>query len=129
MQYIFAHTLKDHPPECWEKMHEHESRVAKRCSTFLSRIDPSLHTWGNILGRWHDLGKYSDEFQKYLSLANDVDRIDLHGVDVNGTVDHSTAAAQFAIEQFGLKGRMLAYPFAIYAQGRYRVRALYGRVN
>lgn len=112
LKAFYAHTLEASDPENWEQMHEHETRVADRCACFLARIHPSLHAWGLLLGSWHDIGKYSDEFQKYLSVANNVERVDLHGVDVNGKVDHSTAAAQLSEKKFGKPGLLLAYPFA-----------------
>jgi len=95
-------------------MHEHEDLVANFCKKFLGRVDPSLEPWGDVLGRWHDLGKYSNEFQTYLHKANDqLDQLDdAHRADASGKVDHSTAAAQLAAEKFGTRGRLLAYPLA-----------------
>ncbi|MEL7498744.1 MAG: CRISPR-associated endonuclease Cas3'' [Planctomycetota bacterium] len=95
-------------------MQEHEELVAKYCRSFLGRVDPTLESWGDLLGRWHDLGKYSNEFQTYLHQANNqLDRLsDAHRADIAGKVDHSTAAAQLAVKKFGLAGRLLAYPLA-----------------
>ena len=114
MNKFYAHSLQDHPPEKWEQMHEHEQLVAEHCSEFLRRISPSLKSWGNLLGRWHDLGKYSREFQTYLHKSNGLlDKLDdAHRADVAGKVDHSSAAAQHAIEMYGLRGRVVAYAFA-----------------
>ncbi len=110
----YAHSLPGQPPEKWETMQQHESAVAKRCAMFLKRIHPSLDPWGNLLGRWHDLGKYSSEFQTYLFTANQIlDQLnDVHTAEATGKVDHSTAAAQFAEETFGNIGRLLSYCFA-----------------
>ncbi len=110
----YAHSLEKQPPEKWETMHEHEERVAQRCGEFLKRIDPSLEPWGNILGRWHDLGKYSSEFQSYLFKANQIlDQLDdIHSVEMSGKCDHSSAAARLSEETFGVKGRLLSYCFA-----------------
>jgi CRISPR-associated endonuclease/helicase Cas3 len=107
----YAHSLPDQPQENWETMREHEELVANYCRQFLRRIDPSLEPWGDLLGRWHDLGKYSDAFQNYIKAANATDE-DSHRAEVKGKVDHSTAAAQLAIEKFGDRGRLLAYSFA-----------------
>lgn len=111
---FFAHSLEKQPPENWELMKDHEDLVAEYCRTFLNRIDPTLGPWGDLLGRWHDLGKYSNEFQTYLHKANDqlVRLDDAHRADVAGKVDHSTAAAQLSVEKFGLRGRLLAYVLA-----------------
>lgn len=111
---FIAHTLEDHDPVDWESMGEHESRVADLCMAFLGQIDPSLQSWGDLLGRWHDLGKYSNEFQSYLHAANDLlaELPDIHRAEVSGRVDHSTAATQWAVESFGQIGKLLAYVFA-----------------
>ena len=66
----YAHSLPDQPPAQWETMSQHEARVATRCAAFLKRIHPDLEAWRDLLGRWHDLGKYSDAFQSYLRAAN-----------------------------------------------------------
>lgn len=56
--------------------------------------------WGYLAGIWHDLGKYSAEFQN--KLAFDKDR----------RVDHSTAGGIYAIERFNGMGRIIAYLIA-----------------
>ena len=113
MRFI-AHTLEDHDPEHWESMEQHESRVAGLCREFLRRVDPALEPWGDLLGRWHDLGKYSNEFQSFIHAANDQlsELPDIHRAEVLGKVDHSTAAAQWAVGSFGQIGKLLAYLFA-----------------
>ncbi len=60
---IFAHSLKNQPQANWETMRQHEDLVARYCASFLRRIHPSLEPWGDLLGRWHDLGKYHPDFQ------------------------------------------------------------------
>ena len=64
---FYAHSLPNEPDRSkWETMAEHEELVAKYCGEFVSAIDPSLKEWGELLGQWHDLGKYSEEFQSYI---------------------------------------------------------------
>lgn len=59
----FAHTMPgETATDAWETLAQHEQQVALRCSEFLARIDPQLAPWGDILGRWHDIGKYSLAF-------------------------------------------------------------------
>ena len=65
--------------------------------------------WARVAGIWHDLGKYSAEFQRRIKSASGYDA---HLEGSVGRVDHSTAGAQHAIAQFGLHGRILAYLIA-----------------
>lgn len=107
----YAHT---HPgetdPSNWETMAMHEQQVADRCRKFLTRIDPALGDWGDLLGRWHDIGKYSKSFQAYLSQAGSAD--DAHVGEVTGRVDHSTAAAKLIRDRDPVFGKLFAYIFA-----------------
>ena len=68
---FYAHRLKDQPIEQWETMQQHEELVAKYCREFLEEIDPTLELWEDLLGRWHDLRKYFQAFQKSLDKTND----------------------------------------------------------
>ncbi len=108
----YAHSLPDRPIDEWESMQQHENAVANRCQMFAEQIGPGLGSWGEILGKWHDLGKYSEAFQKYIRSANKNESSDVHQTEIRGRVDHSTAAAQYAVEKFGLRGKLLAYCFA-----------------
>ena len=65
--------------------------------------------WGYLAGLWHDLGKFSSEFQSYIRAANGVDA---HIEGKAGRVDHSTAGAIYAIEKLNMAGRILAYLIA-----------------
>src|SRR6056297_3045909 len=90
----YAHSLPGNPDRTkWETIEEHERAVAKLSAGFLNRINPGLTAWGNLIGQWHDIGKYSDEFQRYLASAGDSD---VHGSESSGKVDHSTAGPQLA---------------------------------
>ncbi|MBL7213302.1 MAG: CRISPR-associated helicase Cas3' [Desulfobacteraceae bacterium] len=65
--------------------------------------------WGNLAGLWHDIGKYSSEFQQKLGIQ--------HGSDAHietrpGRIDHSTAGAQNAFNLLKDKGKLLAYTIA-----------------
>ena len=65
--------------------------------------------WARLAGRWHDIGKYSHEFQNRLKIQNDLDS---HIEQASGKPDHSTAGAQFADSALGKTGKVLAYPIA-----------------
>ncbi len=65
--------------------------------------------WGYLAGLWHDLGKFSPEFQRYIWAASGVDA---HIEGKPGRIDHSTAGALYAIEHLNTAGRILAYPIS-----------------
>ena len=67
--------------------------------------------WAKLAGLWHDLGKYSKEFQRRIKSVSGYDP-DAHLEGPVGRVDHSTAGAQHAIAQHGVHGRILAYLIA-----------------
>ncbi|MEL6106765.1 MAG: CRISPR-associated helicase Cas3' [Planctomycetota bacterium] len=109
----YAHSLPNEPDKSrWETMEQHEERVATRCRTFLERIHPDLGDWGDVLGRWHDLGKYSHAFQEYLTASTDA-----HTGEVKRRIDHSTAGAQYASKSLGKLGRLVAYCIAGHHSG------------
>ncbi len=65
--------------------------------------------WGYLAGLWHDLGKYSEAFQKMIRAAAG---LDAHVENAPGRVDHSTAGALWADRQFQVRGRLLEYLIA-----------------
>jgi len=70
------------------------ARLARACCSVFEWCD-----WAHYAGLWHDLGKYSDDFQR--RIRGDPRR-----------VDHSTAGAQHAVSELGDPGRLLAYCIA-----------------
>lgn len=92
----------------WEPLETHLRDVAERAKEFSSAFNAA--EWGETAGYWHDLGKYSDEFQDYLERSGGIERENAH-VESPGRVDHSTAGAQHAVSQ-ALLGRLLAYCIA-----------------
>jgi len=111
----YAHTLPGNPDRSkWETLEEHERAVANLSAGFLHRIDSGLTAWGNLIGQWHDIGKYSDEFQRYLTSAgsSDTPYLDVHGSEISGKVDHSTAGAQLAKSKTSPLGKLIAYALA-----------------
>ena len=67
--------------------------------------------WARVAGLWHDLGKYSVEFQRRIKSVSGYDA-GAHLEGHPGRVDHSTVGAQYATDQFGGHGRILAYLIA-----------------
>ena len=93
----YAHILRTENGLTYEPIEDHLHLVAEKARTFAAAFGGE--EWGHLIGLWHDLGKYSREFQRYI--------VEL---DSEGTVDHSTAGAQAAC---GRRGDMLAtYPIA-----------------
>ncbi len=91
----------------WHDLPEHLGAVASLARRFAE--DFGSGDWGEAAGLWHDLGKYSSEFQQYLrSAAGD----EKHKSDRRGSVDHSTAGAQHAARTIDVLGHLLAYPIA-----------------
>lgn len=63
--------------------------------------------WGNLLGLWHDLGKYSDEFQEYIKKNSGFEE-----GERLGKTDHTSAAAILAKELYPTLWPPIAYCIA-----------------
>lgn len=106
-ELFYAHSRDNEPPQRWQPLEEHLKQVAKLASSFADEFGAA--EWGYNAGLLHDLGKYSKEFQKYLSSSGDPDA---HIEAKPGRVDHSTAGAQHAFEKSKNGGKLLAYTIA-----------------
>ena len=73
--------------------------------------------WARVAGLWHDLGKYSDAFQRYLRTASSPDPHIADTASVSGRIDHSTAGAQHAAAHLDVLGHLLAYSIAGHHSG------------
>lgn len=125
----YAHTLPDTVPEVWELVETHLSEVAELATQFARALrlpDDGAAPWASALGRWHDIGKYSDDFQAMLYHSNG---IEAHLEGQPGRVDHSTAGAQHAAETVPRVGRLLAYAIAGHHGGLADAAALDGRLS
>src|SRR5665213_4156944 len=77
---FYAHSLPGQPPETGERLETHATAVARLAKDFASAFGAA--EWGELLGRWHDLGKRSAEFQAYLFATSDPDAAEkAHGPD------------------------------------------------
>lgn len=107
----FAHTLA--PPHTiadWEPLEKHLEEVSRRAAEFADAFGAA--GWGMLLGRWHDLGKYSARFQQYLRSSADPDAGE-EIQEIRRRVDHSTFGAQYAAEKIGgHRGQLLAFCIA-----------------
>jgi CRISPR-associated endonuclease/helicase Cas3 len=71
------------------ELRDHLTEVGRRAAEFAAAFtDPA---WGDIAGRWHDLGKFAAVFQHMLAEANGFEA-HLEG-DASGPRDHSSAGA------------------------------------
>ena len=91
------------------ELEDHLCDVAKLAGDFAQ--DFGGRDWAHVAGVWHDLGKYAIEFQRRIKSISGYDP-DAHLEGTVGRVDHSTAGASYAVEQFGVHGRILAYLIA-----------------
>lgn len=87
---------------------EHLQGVEKLAGEFASPFDAA--EWARLAGRWHDLGKFSDEFQHYIRKASGFEAELV--ASAPGRVDHSSAGALLGMECFGQLGLLLAYALA-----------------
>lgn len=86
---------------------DHLRGTSQRAERFAGAFNAA--GWGRLAGLWHDLGKFSPDFQRYIRAASG---LDAHLETKIGRVDHSTPGAVWAIDKFDLAGRVLAYPIA-----------------
>lgn len=86
----------------WQTVYNHLYNVAKLTAAFADKF--KSHDIGYMIGLLHDLGKYSDEFQKRLE-------------DNKIKVDHSTAGAREAYKTYKGLGLLAAYAIAGHHSG------------
>lgn len=105
---VYAHSLPGHSQAEWETLDAHATAVARLARGFAAAFGAG--DWGECLGRWHDLGKASDEFQAYIR-SGDPDAAEDERAP--GRVDHSTFGARHAVGSApGLSGQLLAFCIA-----------------
>lgn len=99
------------PDGVWEihSLDEHLRGVEKLAGEFATHFNSEQ--WSSLAGLWHDLGKYSDEFQHYIKTVSGYDA-EAHIEGKAGRVDHSTAGGIHAMRQLGAHGQLLAYLIA-----------------
>lgn len=106
-QTYYAHSAgPDGKPEL---LSDHLAKVSHLASEFAAAFGAS--EWGAVVGRWHDLGKYSKEFQEYLKATADPDASEEFTKPAR--VDHSTFGARYAVQHIGgHRGQLLAFCIA-----------------
>ncbi|MCR6654785.1 MAG: CRISPR-associated endonuclease Cas3'' [Opitutus sp.] len=124
MEY-YAHTATladgspNPDPSSWQPLYTgdpqhpgHLDGVARLAAEFASAFDAA--DWARLAGLWHDLGKYSEAFRRYLVSASDPDA---DGESPGRGPDHSTAGAQHAAKYFAPLGPLLGYLIAGHHSG------------
>jgi len=74
----FAHSLPGKPQSEWQPLETHLLNVAELARSFAEDFNGG--DWAYLAGLWHDLGKYSDEFQNMLKQEE--------GEEAHGTNSH-----------------------------------------
>jgi CRISPR-associated endonuclease/helicase Cas3 len=103
----YAHSLEGRPPKDWHRLEDHLKAVAEMAQKFAD--DFNAGDWGYLVGLWHDIGKYSKEFQARIMAVSDPDA---HIETKSGRPDHSTAGAKHAYSRLKDKGKLIAYTIA-----------------
>lgn len=111
MEASIAHVKKADGGYSLHPLEDHLSKVAdlaaQKARFFCSQ------DWASIAGIWHDLGKFSEAFQHYIKSASGYNtEAHIEAETKKGKVNHSDAGALYAVEQFGVYGRILAYLIA-----------------
>ncbi len=88
---FYAHSIDSKNLSDWQILEEHLLEVAKLAEEFAGIFGAG--EWGRLAGLWHDIGKYSNEFQKKLYDANG---IECHLETKPGRVIHSQAGGHLA---------------------------------
>lgn len=97
---------------------EHLEEVGRLARDFARRWGAG--DFGQLAGQLHDLGKYAQDFQRYIrdSSRGPVERRDAHvetdesPASARGRVDHSSAGAIAARNDYGGLGELIAYVIA-----------------
>lgn len=93
----YAHTLEGRPPKDWEPLERHLQDVAELAGAFADAF--GAQEWGRLAGLWHDLGKYSREFQAKLR-------------GEHFQIEHTGAGAALAKEKISVGWQTLAFVIA-----------------
>lgn len=110
---FYAHTRPGHMSKDWEPLESHLDNVARSAAAFADVFQAGC--WGAVLGQFHDLGKFSEDFQSYLNEAGSKssdagaeDDTDTHAPGKR--VDHSTFGARYLEASVGgIAGQLLAF--------------------
>lgn len=98
MEKYYAHSTEKSNKSDWHKLKVHLEDTAKKSAEFAGKFNQE--NLGKIAGLFHDLGKYSEKFQRRLDGSTE-------------KVDHAAAGAIEVTERYGKLGEyILAYSIA-----------------
>lgn len=102
-----AHVRKSDKVE--QSVFAHLSAVAALSKTLAAKLNTGPA--GELIGLVHDLGKYSQCFQKYLlsavgNLNPDIDDDFVNFKEFKGKIDHSTAGSQWIWQEYSNSGQV-----------------------
>jgi CRISPR-associated endonuclease/helicase Cas3 len=104
MDYL-AHIKKELIGFKTQTLLNHLTETSNKSAEFAGMFNDS--EWGRLVGLWHDIGKYSDDFQKYLRVNSGYEE-----GDNLGKTDHTSAGAILAKELLPRMWYPLAYCIA-----------------
>lgn len=115
------HRLDDHLREVGRIASEHADRFGAK-------------QWAGLAGLWHDLGKYSPEFQRYIRSASPNEAAQAHIEDLEGPVvrmrvNHSAAGGLYARQRLGPSGHILAQLIFAHHAGLYDAQSFEQRIT
>jgi CRISPR-associated endonuclease/helicase Cas3 len=94
---FFAHSTSNRDRSDWQPLAEHLTSVGALCANRARAF--GAQDLANVAGLLHDLGKYTEDFQR--RIAGDAIR-----------VDHASRGAMVAVDHYGALGMLLAYGIA-----------------
>jgi CRISPR-associated endonuclease/helicase Cas3 len=110
--HSIAH-VKQNPDGTWKThpLQDHLDATAKRAGEFAAAF--GNRDWGEVLGYWHDLGKFHPAWQEYLRRESGYDE-EAHIEGTSGRPNHSSAGAILAAEKANHlpPSRILGYAIA-----------------
>ncbi|MCB0264783.1 MAG: CRISPR-associated helicase Cas3' [Calditrichaeota bacterium] len=113
MKREFIAHVKQDEDGLWriQTMQDHLDAVATLAGNFANKF--GNRDWGEVLGYWHDLGKFHPAWQNYLIKKSGYNT-ETHIEENHGRPNHSTAGAVLALEKGNEAppSRILTYPIA-----------------
>ncbi len=93
----YAHSLSNADPDKWHGLADHLEETAVIAAAIATKWNAT--EWGRAAALLHDIGKYSEAFQ-----------LRVRGAPV--ALDHATAGANLALDEYDKRGKLLAYAVA-----------------